>query len=229
MSETRESDYQWAQACLRGDPEAVRRFKESFTQKLVPYLRSKGAEPADAEDIAAGLVQDCLFGREDKPPKLREYQPVGRLEAWMNTCAYNKFRDFIRRHSRQTELDTRSRPDEDGQGSGVRLDALDSTPADTGEEDDAVNLLRESLLYGLSALDAEAMVLLRLVFLHGVSQRALAALWACHEATISRKIAAGMQTIRERTLAYMRERDARFEFTWEDCLALCRSHGNLLS
>ena len=229
MSESRETDFAWANACLSGDEAEIRRFKETFTAKLVPYLRSKGAEPADAEDIAAEFIQDCLFGKQDKPPKLNEYQPVGRLEAWMNTCAYNKFRDFLRRHNRQTELDTRSNFDESDSGGAIRLDSLDSTDAETGESEDAVQLLRESLVHGLSHLEAETLVILRLVFLHGISQRNLAEIWDCHEATISRKLSAGMQTVRECTLAYMQARDSRFSFTWDDCLALCRSSQNLLS
>ncbi len=225
MSLSKEDDVRWAQACLEGNTEAVEAFQETFSPNLVGYLITKGALPSDAEDIVADLIKECLYGKEGREPKLINYQPVGRLEAWLNTCAYNKFRDFIRRKNREIPL--QPQPLENEETTGIQLDHVQHTEPDDPATDETVEHLRVALQTALERIDEEALLLLRLVFIHGVSQRSLSRVWQCHEATISRKISAGMQALREHTLTYLNNVETNFSFSWEDCIRLCSKHQQL--
>ena len=65
--------------------------------------------------------------------------------------------------------------------------------------------------------------MLRLVYLHDLSQREVAAMWGYHEAKVSRSIASAMDSIRQRTLDEIHNVEPRLKLNWEDILELCRA------
>jgi len=66
--------------------------------------------------------------------------------------------------------------------------------------------------------------MLRLVYLHDVTQREVGRMWGWHESKVSRCLAQAMAEIEARTQERIRETDPWMELTWEDFLDLCEAH-----
>jgi transcriptional regulator len=66
-------------------------------------------------------------------------------------------------------------------------------------------------------------VLLRLVYLEGLTQREIAAVWSIDETKLSRLLRRAMETIATETTAYVRRRDPYLQLTWQDLIELCES------
>ncbi len=73
-----------------------------------------------------------------------------------------------------------------------------------------------------------ALILLRLVYLHGVKQRELAISWHFHEATVRRLLSHSLQAIREEALAFLRKSGSFGELEWSDLVAICEDHVTFL-
>jgi hypothetical protein len=69
------------------------------------------------------------------------------------------------------------------------------------------------------------MVILQLVFIHGMTQRQVAKIWGCHEAKISRMLDSAMDQIAADTLRSIKLADPWLNIQWEDFLELCDGAG----
>lgn len=90
---------------------------------------------------------------------------------------------------------------------------------DTATMDVVERAVREAF----AACEAEEIVVLQLIHLHGITQRELAALLHCHESRLSRLIKSAEQKIARATLAAVEKFDPLLEVTWDDFLRLCES------
>lgn len=78
---------------VRGDGEAWRTIVETYSGRVYGLLRSQGADPELAEEIAQSVF--CTVAA-----KLGDYVDEGRFESWLFRIAMNRLRDDARRRKR---------------------------------------------------------------------------------------------------------------------------------
>jgi RNA polymerase sigma-70 factor (ECF subfamily) len=100
----------------RNDREAWQIFDRLYRPMIVGFVRTRGLEPADAEDIAQQCIQAVL-----KHIGSFDHRHVGSFKGWLRSIAENKIRDFARRR-REQQADT-----------GVWADRQDAQPGPDDE------------------------------------------------------------------------------------------------
>src|SRR5215472_6269975 len=147
--------------CRQGDATALTDLRDKCHNSLLAILLARGVDRAEADDLLADLWADCVPGNNDRPSLLEKFSGKCTLQGWLATVATNRWFDLKRKQARRVDL---TRNDAATEGP----DALESRPAADArmKEDQLVALLRESLQAAFARCSAEAMVLLRLVYLH---------------------------------------------------------------
>jgi len=207
-----------ARKCQQGDPEALAALRHECHEVLLRILLSRGASPTETEDLLADLWSDCVPGDDDRPSLLEKFNGQCKLQGWLATVATRRWIDLKRRGARRVELgNSASNP--------METDPLDRLPGAPCEEreDALVNLLRDSLQAAFILCPPEAMVLLRLGYLPGVTQREIVRMLGWPESKVSRTLSQAMQDIATHALAEIKRRDPWLELTWQDFLDLCES------
>jgi RNA polymerase sigma factor (sigma-70 family) len=199
--------------CLQGDGEALGRLRETCHSSLMNILLSRGASPTEAEDLLADLWSDCVPGGEQKPSLLEKFGGRCKLLGWLSTVSTRRWIDFKRRQSRSVVLEG---PDANKESPVGEM----TLPAMPGE-DALSKILRHSLQSAFARCSAEMLVLLRLRYVHNLSQRELAQMLGWHESKISRLLSESMQDIESDTLAEVRKQDPLLQLTWNDFINLC--------
>jgi len=199
--------------CLQGDSAALARLRDHCHPSLLNILLSRGANRTEAEDLLADLWFDCVPGSDDKPSLLEKFSGKSKLLGWLSTVATRRWIDIKRRQSRLI-----SRDETEDQG-----EAGENEPARAGlTRDDALTeLLRGSLQRAFARCSAEVLVLLRLRYIHNLSQRELVRMLGWHESKISRLLSGALEDIQTATLSELKRRDPWLNLTWEDLLGLC--------
>lgn len=205
------------QKCLARDPDALEILRENYLQPLRGVLVSRGAGPVEADDLSADIWADCVMGRPERPPLLERFNGRASLKNWLFRVGINAFIDIIRRPKPLPLSPSDSETDE-----GVQTEPMRSVTQPLPESG-LVALLRTALERGFQSCAAEGLLMLRLVYLHDLSQREVAAMWGCHEARVSRSISSAMDSIRQRTLDEIHKVEPRLKLSWEDILELCRA------
>ena len=204
--------------CQRGDLSALTELREKLQAPIIGILLARGASPTEAEDLLADLWADCVPGTDDRPSLLQKFNGKSTLQGWLATVATNRWIDFKRRGARQVELPPTS--------PGADPDAFDKLPANqtASKEETLTVLLRDCLKAAFDACSPEAMVLLKLVYLHELSQREIVTMLGWSESKVSRFLAGAMQEIEKKTLAELKKRDPWLELSWQDFVDLCETH-----
>ena len=171
-------------------------------------LLARGASRSEAEDILADVWSDCLPGTADKPSLLTKFGGKFSLLGWLARVAGNRWIDSKRRGAKQTELET------------AEIDALPGCLTEL-PDDRLLELLRESLVMAFGHCPGEALVMLRLVYVHGLTQREVGEMFHWGEPKISRTLKQAMDQIKMDTLQEVKRRDQQLLLAWEDFLALC--------
>jgi len=217
---TGEASEEWGavQRCLNGDAAALGGLRDRSQAALRAILLARGASPTEAEDILADLWADAVPGAGDRPALLEKFNGRCSLQAWLGTVATRRWIDLKRRQARRAGPEP---ADREGSSESVieRLPASESG----GSEAVLVELLRSSLQAAFADCDPEAMVLLRLVYVHGVTQRELVRMLGWHESKVSRTLSRAMQHIESRTLRELKSRDPWLDLTWQDFVDLCQT------
>lgn len=193
--------------CLAGNAAALQRFHEEFRLPITAYLAKVGAERADAAELAASFLNECLFPHGSKSPRLEKWAARSPLSAWLRRGARNYFLDHVRKRSREVPID------QTGDAPTERDEDLPISQKASKRE--ARELLAEALRHGREAVSAEGYVLAYLAC-HGIKQGLLARMLGYSDSKISRKIAACLQKIKSETLAYIANVDPEFHFSWSD-------------
>ena len=63
--------------------------------------------------------------------------------------------------------------------------------------------------------------MLKLSYLHGVSQTAIARMWQCDQTRVSRSLTSAREQIASQTMQFINESDTGLELEWEDFQKLC--------
>jgi RNA polymerase sigma factor (sigma-70 family) len=204
--------------CRQGDGDALAELRERCQSPLLGILLARGADRTEAEDLLADLWADCVPGNDDRPSILEKFSGKCTLQGWLATVATNRWVDRKRKQSRFVE------PIQDASGKAehdylTRLEA-----ASYASEDTLIALLRDSLKAAFINCSPEARVLLRLVYLHELSQREIVQMLGWSESKVSRFLSKAMEEIETHTLAEVKKRDPWLELAWQDFVELCETH-----
>lgn len=157
------------------------------------------------------------MGRPGGGGLLSYYNGRCSLKSWLATCATRRFIDLRRRGRTRTDfLETQ------GEGPANPSGAAPA-PSPGQSEPDLITLLRESLEHALAACSAEDRLMLRLVYIEGLTQREIGTMWRYHESKVSRQLDRAMRAIAAGTLAKVKERDPFLVLEWADFLEMCES------
>jgi RNA polymerase sigma factor (sigma-70 family) len=202
--------------CRHGDAEALAELREKCHGSLLGILLSRGADRTEAEDLLADLWADCVPGHDDRPSILEKFSGKCTLQGWLATVATNRWVDRKRKQSRF--VDPR-------QDSGTETDYIHRIAAVSYASDDTlIALLRECLKAAFAQCEPEARVLLRLVYLHELSQREIVHMLGWSEAKVSRFLSKAMEEIEKHTLAEVKKHDSWLDLKWQDFVELCETH-----
>lgn len=209
-----DSDQFNLEECLQGDTGALELLRDKYQRFLVSMLISKGASPSEAEDVVADLWGNCVGDAEGGSSLLSKYRGRSPVKNWLATIAIRRFYDFRRKN--RTWLTTRHSDETESQ-MAPRATAL----PDPIRESALTCLLRDSLEKAFAACPPETILMLRLVYIHQLTQREVGRMWAWHESKVSRTLKGAMNDIEAVTLHQMKQFDPRIELSWQDFLDLC--------
>lgn len=201
--------------CQQGDPAVLAELREAHHPSLVNILRARGASPDETEELLADLWGDCVPTNGERPSLLDKFSGKCPVQGWLATVATRRWIDLKRKQNRR--------------GDHVRRegdhDALETFPATAspGREDVLVELLRDSLQAAFAACPAADLLMLRLVYLHGLPQREIMRMWGWSESRVSRKLSQAMQRIGQDTLRNLKQKDPWLDLTWQDFVDLCET------
>ncbi len=71
------------------------------------------------------------------------------------------------------------------------------------------------------SLDPGILLMLKLSYLHGISQSVIAQMWQCDQTRVSRALTSAKEQIAEVTMQTIKEADSSLELEWEDFQKLC--------
>ncbi len=204
--------------CQQGDPAALAELREKHHPSLVNILRARGATMDETEELLADLWGDCVPKNDDQPALLDKFSGKCALQAWLATVATRRWIDLKRKQTRRGETVQPARDEKN--------DPLEHLPGTTlrTREDVLVEMLRESLQAAFAACAPADMLMLRLVYLHGLSQRELMRMWGWSESKVSRQLSHAMEQIERATLQNLKQKDSWLDLTWQDFVDLCETH-----
>jgi len=212
-------DLSQVQKCLQGDAEALSNLRNRMDGALRGILRARGASPTEADDTMADLWGDCVRHADDRPVLLEKYNGKSPLQAWLALVSTNRWYDLKRREKRRSEIVEKKTLD-----SAPDVPALiPSSPSRAGGDDAMMDLLRDALKAAFADTDAQDLVLLRLVFMHELTQREVARMLGWNETKLSRALNQAMESISAHAIKAVRQRDPWLNLNWQDFLELCRT------
>ena len=205
-----EPQQQLMRQAQQGDAEALARLRDELQPALLGILLSRGAGRSEAEDILADLWSDCVPGSDGAAPLLAKFNESASPLGWLARVAINRWIDAQRRRAKfETEAE-------------IDFDELPGCPTVLADNQ-LQAALRASLRAAFASCPAEAVLLLRLVYLHDLTQREAGQLLGWTESRTSRALAQTMAQIEKQTLDHLRQHQPHLELAWEDFLALCAS------
>jgi RNA polymerase sigma factor (sigma-70 family) len=217
-----QKDLLFVDRVLNGCDDAVRCLRSRYQTSIIGTLCGRGASKTEAEDLVADLWSDCFGARDASGSILRQYQGRCALSSWLITIATHRLIDLKRRQGFRGDL---------VQETGGKIHSFDSLPGPAhGAGEPALSaLLLRAIRCALMSCDAEAVLMLKLVHLHRISQRELARMWQWHESTVSRTLEVARKQIKEVALEEVKRIDPWLELNWSDFSELCRCSPDLLS
>ena len=200
--------------------EMLPRLRREHHTTLMNVLVARGASPSEAEDLLADLWGDCVSRDDDRPSLLEKFSGKCPVQNWLTTVATHRLVDLKRRQKHRGELPTVGRDSE------LESDGFQQLPAaaPNRSEDTLVDLLKNSLQAAFAKTPAEGLLMLRLVYLNGLTQREVGHMWGWHESKVSRLLTQAMTGIETSTLSEIKRRDPWLDLAWEDFVELCESH-----
>ena len=209
--------WEHVQAYLEGEDDALARIQEELSPPLTADLIARGASPEEAEDILGTIWHQCtrdpVAGR---PSLLEKFSGTASLRSWLGRVALNRLIDLQRRKRKVVQV-------EDRDPTQTSFFARQPAPPPRQLDDAFALLLHSSLQSAFASCPPERLLMLELVYLHGVRQMDLAPMWGCDAATISRHMGQAMAQIRKETLRQLRQLEPSLRLEWEDLAGLCEA------
>ncbi len=204
------ADLELTKRCLEGDVSALKRMQTRFGGELRAFLLGAGATKSEAEELLTNLWTDCITGK----PLLLRYRGAAPLIAWLKTVLMNDLVDRRRRQSLEKSASDAL--------SGLGHESAHARPRDRAPDAPLFGIMRRALTSAFGACPAEAVVMLQLVHLYGLTQREVCVIWGYTESKVSRRLSAAMRQIADETMRVIGEADEWLEIQWEDFLDFCR-------
>jgi RNA polymerase sigma factor (sigma-70 family) len=224
-SEQEHEERSLVERCQDGDREALSELRERNNASLRNILIARGASGSEAEEILAEVWAKCVPGGEQHPSLLEKFNGNSRVQNWLARVATNRWLDGKRQDKFRGEPPVTA-------DAGSRTEFFYRVPATPKEDVDStlVALLRDSLKAAFTACQPEALILLRLVYLHDVTQREVMRMVGWSESKVSRTLSQALGQLRTETLKQLKQREPMLTLTWQDFQDLCESDaGGFLS
>lgn len=214
------ADLELTQRALAGEDDAVREFQEEYQPTLERVLMSRGVDKVAAEDLVADIMAECFgAGKKGKTtPLLMKFEGRSSLSTWLIRITWNRWLDLKRRDKFRGDL-----PEyDDDEARGV--DKFDRVADDNEDElidEDLSSLMGNAIKNAFASLDPDTLLMLKLSYLHGISQTVLATMWQVDQTRISRTLSAAREQIAIETMREIKAADPDIEIEWEDFKRLC--------
>ncbi len=215
------ADLDLVDRAIAGEPVAVREFQDTYRPMLERVLMSRGVDRVQAEDLVADIVAECFgAGKNGQTrPLLEKFEGRSSLSTWMIRTTWNRWLDLKRRDKFRGELPSY---DDDDERSGDQFDRVAGVDPDENLLDsDLSELMARAIREAFDSLGPEVLLMLKLSYLHGISQAAIARMWQCDQTRVSRTLTSARQQIATETMKRIREADDRLQLEWEDFQKLC--------
>lgn len=215
------ADLELVDRAVAGDEEAVREFQEEYQPMLERVMMSRGVDRVDASDLVADVIAEC-FGagkKGRKRPLLEKFEGRSSLSTWMIRITWNRWLDLKRRDKFRGELPTY---DDEDERTGDRFDRVRGD--DPGEElldEDLAELMGRAIREAFESLDPDVLLMLKLSYLHGISQTVIARMWQCDQTRVSRSLSSAREQIATVTMRKIQEADSDLQLEWDDFQKLC--------
>lgn len=206
---------------VNGDDEAVLHFQTEYQPMLERVMMSRGVDKIQAQDLVADVIAECFgAGKKGKTrPLLEKFEGRSSLSTWMIRITWNRWLDLKRRDKFRGELPA-YKDDDDRSG-----DKFDRVEGEDGNEnllnEDLVDLMGRAIKKGFDSLDPDVLLMMKLSYLHGVSQSDIARMWQCDQTRVSRSLSHAREEIASVTMRTIKEADPTLELNWDDFQRLC--------
>jgi RNA polymerase sigma factor (sigma-70 family) len=218
-----EQDLAFVQRVLSGEEAAAAELRQRYHNKLVGVLHARGASQTEAGDLVADLWTDCFAPKGDRQTLLTKYQGRCALESWLLTVATHRLVDLKRRQGFRVDV-AKNSPDSPDDFFDRR-----AQPEKPTSEKPLLDLLRGAIHEAFAKQDPEAVLMLKLVHVHELSQREIARMWGWHESKVSRTLETARQSVGKIILFELKRIDPWLELRWEDFVELCAGSSDVFS
>lgn len=214
-------DLEMVDKAVNGDDKAVRYFQTEYQPMLERVMMSRGVDKVQAQDLVADIIAECFgAGKNGKTrPLLEKFEGRSSLSTWMIRITWNRWLDLKRRDKFRGELPTYQDEDESAG------DKFDRVEGEDGNEnllsEDLADLMARAIKKGFDSLEPDVLLMMKLSYLHGVSQTEIARMWQCDQTRVSRSLSSAREEIASVTMRTIKEEDPTLELNWDDFQALC--------
>ena len=210
------------QRALAGDNAAVVQFERDYRPTLERVLMARGIDRIDAEDLVADIIAEC-FGAGKKGTMdvrlLEKFEGRSSLSTWLIRITWNRWLDLKRRDKFRGELPRYEGDEAKG------ADQFDRVADDYEDEDfietDLAELMAGAIKTAFASLEPDVLVMLKLSFIHGVSQTDIARMWQCDQTRVSRTLSTARSQIAAETMRAIRAAEPDLQIDWDDFKRLC--------
>jgi len=196
-----------------GNAEALTALREASHESLTKILMARGAAAHEAQDVLADFWADCVPKNEETPALLDKFSGRCSFIGWAGTVVTRRWIDLKRKQQRHTELDTSSEPD------GPSLEQQEKQ-----SDDSLLLLVRDALQTAFSRCPPEGVVLLRLLHVHGLTQRELGRMLGWNETRTSRFLSSIIEKMQKETFREIKRQDPWLELGWDDLVNVCGTY-----
>ena len=193
-----------------GDIAAVREFQENYRPMLERVLMSRG-----------DVIAECFgAGKNGQTrPLIEKFEGRSSLSTWMIRITWNRWLDLKRRDRFRGELPTYD--DDDAKG-GDQFDRIAGENVDENILDsDLAELMGRAIREAFDSLGPDTLLMMKLSYLHGISQANIAKMWQCDQTRVSRALTLAREQVAAITMQKIREADSSLRLEWEDFQKLC--------
>ncbi len=78
-----------------------------------------------------------------------------------------------------------------------------------------------AIKHAFDSLDPDVLLMLKLSYLHGISQTLIARMWRCDQTRVSRSLTSARTQIASETMQFIQSQDSDLQIEWDDFQRLC--------
>ena len=216
-------DMELVRRVLDGEDAAVAQFDSEYRPTLERVLMARGVERGKAEDLVADVIAECFgAGKKGamKTKLLEKFEGRSSLSTWLIRITWNRWLDLKRRDKFRGEL---PEYEDDADRGGDKFDRL--AAGDGPEEDlletDLAELMGAAIKEAFDSLEPDVLLMLKLSYLHGVSQTVIARMWNCDQTRVSRALTTARAQVASETMQALRAAEPDLDLEWDDFKRLC--------